>query len=473
MAIWRFACNRRGPILQKATISDAKAATPPPQTQALHNSECVVDSLDECADDIVSHSLLDRVCLVGSHEVDIKGEENIQRAEGDSVVDGDLFEIGFSLGVDSAEDEIPKAALDGELPAYLSDNAYMMVDNVTDIMEDSHLHLFILVHGIVGSPHDFDFWEEMMRQRGHDNWRIMKVESITGPLSFPQQINPWRDMKLQDVASHLVDEVVPWVESFAQAREKLHLHFVCHSLGGLLVRTAMPTLCERLDKIRTCSLEFGHLLTLNSPHIGIQAKRKRYRWKHLVRFKDLHKQVTLRDSEGFLQRLADPADEFLPLLARFRYRTAVGATHWDLIVPFCTSLICSKNPFRRPVAPSFFGSSFCRWDAATGFEIDKTPQARLLERGPSEPAEKWREHVTELENGTPGPASEIWSASDDGSVVFPPEMLTNLASACWRRVAFTLHWTGVNPHTFPIGRTQCEWSQQLVESLIDVLEEAL
>jgi hypothetical protein len=264
------------------------------------------------------------------------------------------------------------------------------------------------------------------------------------------------------------------VESFSQENKKLHLHFVCHSLGGLLLRTALPAMCEKLDMIRACSVELGHFLTLNCPHMGIQAKRKRYRWKHLVKFKDLHKQVTIQDDERFLERLADSRDEFLPYLARFRHRTAVAATHWDLIVPFCTAAICAENPFPRPIIPSLFGSSFWRLDAATGFESDTLSRFQERLAGAVDPAERLSSHLKELESETwePGDSpSEVWSSSDDGSVFFPSQMLNALASAGWRRIAFTLHWTGVSPHTFVIGKTQCEWSQQLVGCLIDVLEE--
>lgn len=346
-------------------------------------------------------------------------------------------------------------------------------ENVLEDKEESLLHLFVLVHGIFSSDHGFDFWEQHMKNRGREHWEILKVASITKALSFRRQINPCINMQLQDLVKPLVDEVVPWVWRFAQKRRKLRLHFVCHSLGGLIVRTALPTLCGQLDKLY--SLELGHFLTLNSPHIGVQpSPYARLRWKHFVNFKDMYRQVILRDEERFLTRLADPGDKFVHHLAKFRYRTAVGATHWDFAVPFCSAVICAENPFQRPI----FGSPFCRLDAATGFESEKMTslQAQLVKQGSVTPAEEFALHVHNIDSEMMQPGAtthESWKACKNGSLCFPSQMLNGLASVGWRRVAYTLHWTGKSPHTISIGKPSCDRSRQLVGFLIDVLEDGI
>merc|ERR1711957_1108098 len=94
------------------------------------------------------------------------------------------------------------------------------------------------------------------------------------------------------------------------------------------------------------SVKYGHLLTLNSPHLGVQSAALAQRWRNLVRFCELHKQVTLRDQRlgdhhctelGILEEMADPDGSYIQSLALFRHRTAVAATHWDLPVPFCSA----------------------------------------------------------------------------------------------------------------------------------------
>lgn len=472
MAVSKLSCNRRAPAPQQCQCTSTAEGLTKLLIQgdggiASSTSASTPPGLDELGDAIASDSQI--------------YQESKRPSHGSSMIANDLpaddLEGGRGLQVDfvgGETDVFVDQATQTHASTYERED--LIADGTSEAVEHSSLHLFVLVHGIIGSANDFDFWENQMRERRHKNWEIMKAESIREPLSFPEQINPWRLMKLQDLAEPLVAEIVPWVESFAQDGRKIWLHFVCHSLGGLLVRTALPALCAGLDKIQNCSLDLGHFLTLNSPHIGIQAKRKRYKWKHLVKFKDLHQQVKIQDNERFLEKLADPREEYLPHLAKFRYRTAVAATHWDLIVPFCTAAVCSENPFPRQVIPSLFGSSFWHLDAATGFDNKdiRSMLEGLLGPDTADPAERLRSHVKDLESQSVGlgdTTSEQWNSSDDGSICFPPQMLNDLASVGWRRIAFTLHWTGVNPHTFPIGRPKCEWSQKLIGALIDVLEE--
>jgi hypothetical protein len=99
----------------------------------------------------------------------------------------------------------------------------------------------------------------------------------------------------------------------------------------------------------------------------VQAQRFLHSWKNLVTFNYLHKQVTLQDDDRFLQQLADPGGQFLPHLTKFQHRTAVGATHWDLVVPFCTAAISSVNPFPTQRVPSWFHKAFWRLEALQGF----------------------------------------------------------------------------------------------------------
>ena len=43
----------------------------------------------------------------------------------------------------------------------------------------------------------------------------------------------------------------------------------------------------------------------------------------------------------FLEQLAN--DRYCRALGAFKSRTAVAATHWDVMVPCCTAAICAKT----------------------------------------------------------------------------------------------------------------------------------
>merc|ERR1740121_1233816 len=91
-----------------------------------------------------------------------------------------------------------------------------------------------------------------------------------------------------------------------------------------------------------------------------------------------------------LSRLASPGSDACRCLALFQHVTAVGATHWDVIVPFCTATVCAENPFD---APNFLWGdlrSFWRVDAALGFE-EGSALARSARGG--EPSASFAAHV--------------------------------------------------------------------------------
>jgi len=353
---------------------------------------------------------------------------------------------------------------------------------VQEVGEDATLHLFVLVHGILGCSNDFDVWEERMQMRGHENWRILKTNSITDNVRFASQIGCGRGTyRLQELGADLVNEVVRWMKDCSAGAGRISLHFVCHSLGGIIVRAALPELHNRLqsreEKLRS-EISYGHILTLNSPHIGNQGKRFLHRWRNRLTSKDLHKQINLQDDDMFLLQLADPQGGYLPHLRLFKHRTAVAASHWDLLVPFCTAAICSINPFPRPtLLPSWFGSSYWRLDAVVGFHQDEVParMAAKLEGRSTEAQLELATHAIKLDSAMDPSmfwnSYRTWRHSDDGDVNFLAKMLTGLASTNWRRIVYTVHRTGVTPHTFTIGRPHNSWSEEFMDLLIDILEE--
>ncbi|CAE8583614.1 unnamed protein product, partial [Polarella glacialis] len=276
------------------------------------------------------------------------------------------------------------------------------------------------------------------------------------------------------------------------------LHFVCHSLGGLIARAALPELVPQLEALAPPSkVTLGHFLTLSTPHLGVHPGGAVTRWKELFRFSSLHRQVNLLDGRlsgrpgekepCCLEKLAAREGEFRSFLLRFHQRTAVAATHWDIIVPFCTAAVCPSNPF--PVAGPT-ESSFWRVDAALGFDAQSSLVARAVG---GEPAAAFAADLARLDRGcleSPvGLSSQSfeahsksplpWHCPNDGEVQFPEHMLLDLASVPWRRVAFTIHRPlRSQVHTFAIGKRQpsrvaLRWSIEFIDMLLDTIEEDL
>ena len=59
----------------------------------------------------------------------------------------------------------------------------------------------------------------------------------------------------------LADEVKRWIKDWCPRDNFAKLSFIGHSLGGLLIRAALPHLDKYKDKMQT-------ILTLATPHLG-------------------------------------------------------------------------------------------------------------------------------------------------------------------------------------------------------------
>lgn len=373
--------------------------------------------------------------------------------------------------------------------------------------------MFVLVHGICGSPGDMNVWKDRLQARSKD-WCIHVACSITPLLSVWQQITG-TETTLMTLAANLVEEIAPLIKE----KEPMNLHFICHSLGGLIMRSALPALWDIFNGRRVA---FGHILTLNSPHLGVKAATTIHGWKNLVRLTRLQSQCNLNDEHLFLEELADTSKPYFQSLTRFKHRTAVGATHWDIPVSFCSATISRDNPFPLPLGCT----SFWRIDAAVGFT---EARSKLLLGDPATgfaDAKVVRKFTLDVESISPNPQasssmqvnlnsmdiSELRTRASDAGVVAdsvadannspnPKDALINLiishpvsptressflsssgngeglqctermlfgvAAANWRRIAYTAHRIGRDVHTFSIGNVD------FIERLIDMLEEDL
>lgn len=371
----------------------------------------------------------------------------------------------------------------------------------------------MLVHGICGGADDLALWKERLDLKGNEDWDVRISTSITRGAALLGDV-------LQEVCKHLSAEVVAWVNELTQAACRVTLHFVCHSLGGLITRAALPAVRDALSGVR--GIAYGHLVTLNTPHLGIHSPHPFMWWKNtskLFPFSQFHQihQVTLQDRRNdskapplsrprFLEELANPHGAYCAALALFKHRTAVAATHWDVLVPFCTAAISRVNPFPAPSLLAGDLSSFWRIDEAMGFPPDSrlalSQHSRLKADMPSgvEPTSSsdWavpsgsllqaprRAHCQKRDRGSRGSvvsnrsSRQDWIKSNDWEVCFPERMLTGLTSTTpWRRIAYTLHrpvWLGgADSHLFTIGKDRKvrPWSVEFIDLLATMFDEDL
>lgn len=112
------------------------------------------------------------------------------------------------------------------------------------------VHLFVLVHGFQGNSYDM---------------RLMKNNIA---LLFPEAIclcssanEDNTDGDVNEMGIRLAQEVVNYVNDWCPASALGRLSFIAHSMGGLIVRAALPLLSEYSSKMHT-------MLTFSTPHAG-------------------------------------------------------------------------------------------------------------------------------------------------------------------------------------------------------------
>lgn len=181
-------------------------------------------------------------------------------------------------------------------------------------------HLIVCVHGLEGSSLDLRPYKHYIRQGLPD-------ASLVFLMSEANEAETFKDF--QTLGRNLVDELLTHLSK--ASREPERISFVAHSLGNIIVRTALAD-----PRLQPWLIKLHAFLSINGPHCGVQFNRAPYDWGLSVIqwYKKSHslQQLALRDA-------ADPRESFLyklssePGLGAFRYVLLVGSKQ-DMYVLF-------------------------------------------------------------------------------------------------------------------------------------------
>jgi hypothetical protein len=173
-------------------------------------------------------------------------------------------------------------------------------------------------------------------------------------------------------------------------------------------------------------------ITVSTPHLGVKRSGRGsifgYLYKfgfdivasHLLSkttkelgFKFVNSHSVREDVDKILQELC--SDEYLEALNKFEYKTLVGLTHGDFLVPFTSSLIRFDNPFQS--------------------SNEKEASFQLL--GHSGFSEEYKEILNGKEEDVPSIPTEKTQEIDDSihELLMSVDMLKKLNEIKWRRIA--------------------------------------
>merc|ERR1719453_1998304 len=112
------------------------------------------------------------------------------------------------------------------------------------------VHLFVLIHGFQGNSFDM----RLMK----NNIALLYPDAIF-LCSNSNEENTEGDMN--EMGIRLAQEVVNYITDWCPGSALGRLSFIAHSIGGIIVRAALPLLQDYTNKMFT-------LLTFSSPHMG-------------------------------------------------------------------------------------------------------------------------------------------------------------------------------------------------------------
>ena len=184
-------------------------------------------------------------------------------------------------------------------------------------------HLYVLVHGFQGNAFDM----RMMR----NSILMLKPNAL---ILCSHMNEGETDGDIREMGITLSQEVTNYILDFCP-RDLKKISFIGHSLGGLIIRAALPHLVQYSDKMHT-------FMTFSSPHLGYMYNSSKLvdagmwflkKWKKVKSLK----QLTMADSsvleETFLYQLSS-----YPGLEFFKYVALVSSMQ-DNYSPFESSRI--------------------------------------------------------------------------------------------------------------------------------------
>jgi len=111
-------------------------------------------------------------------------------------------------------------------------------------------HLIIFVHGYQGNSCDMRISKNVM---------FMRLPYIGTLCSVDNEGRTEGD--IQEMGDRLAREVINYIKEWYTGNKLQRISFIGHSLGGVIIRTALPKLADYKDKMHV-------FMTLSSPHLG-------------------------------------------------------------------------------------------------------------------------------------------------------------------------------------------------------------
>jgi len=326
-------------------------------------------------------------------------------------------------------------------------------------------NLCILCHGVMFGPGDsrdqWASWLDCLEVHCPD-WIVKPLMSLVERAKFV--IGDDIDT-LAEIAATEVLSVVRETKSLG--RGHLKLHCISHSMGGLVLRGALPKIFGEAPE-----LEAGLFVTLSTPHLGVQSSWgapkgmwRNYAWvfskafffsEQVPQFSGKDRSAT--NSHGYrcpyLVGLSDPDGPYINALKRFKKRVCITMSRDDIVIPSASGSIWADRC--APEEDFLPSSAIAGW----GFEAFST-------------------HLATESSAWDNAQTCQWVASQDNECCFIAKVLDGLCTLDWHRVVVKVHLPNApTVHMFLTGKKKDQgelehcFSLECIKHLADMLGKA-
>jgi pimeloyl-ACP methyl ester carboxylesterase len=113
-------------------------------------------------------------------------------------------------------------------------------------------HLFVFVHGFQGNSWDTKMMKNVVSLRFNYAQLLCSVDNEGAGAT---------EGDIQEMGRKLANEVISYIKEWLPGKNLNKITFWGHSLGGIIIRTALPLLSDYQSKMHS-------FLTFSSPHLG-------------------------------------------------------------------------------------------------------------------------------------------------------------------------------------------------------------
>ncbi|KAJ1606597.1 hypothetical protein OJ253_2685 [Cryptosporidium canis] len=242
---------------------------------------------------------------INARNIVIRKTEDVKKISHESVLNNDEF-----VEKESQEDgDAPK------IPIIKTETPF--VENSKESSKD--LHIMIFVHGLQGSAFDM---------RNVRNIISLYYPDILCLLSTCNE--DYTDGPIEEMGKRLSDEVISAISQFSKSLKRLS--FVGHSLGGIIIRAALPYLSM-------FSSQFYLYWSLSAPHLGCISNSSKLinagvwimkKWSSSQCINQLALSDAPTYEETFIYKLATEKSE---LFSKFKH-VVLCSSHQDMYAPY-------------------------------------------------------------------------------------------------------------------------------------------